>query len=111
VPDLAGPRVEHMPRMVRAWARHTGARGPIVTVPAPGPFGKALRDGTLLPRPGAHLGTQTYDEWLGRNPVVDPTRTGRRPVTRGNYPDPSPHGLPTTHTPQVPRGWTAPSQG
>lgn len=64
VPDLAGPRVEHMPRMVRAWARHTGARGPIVTVPAPGPFGKALRDGTLLPKPGADLGTQTYDEWL-----------------------------------------------
>lgn len=64
VPDLAGPRVEHMPRMVRAWAKRTGARGPIVTVPAPGPFGRALRDGTLLPKAGADLGTQTFDEWL-----------------------------------------------
>jgi hypothetical protein len=27
-------------------------------------MGRAQRDGSLLPRPGAILGTQTFDEWI-----------------------------------------------
>jgi hypothetical protein len=36
----------------------------VLEVPLPGGFGKALRDGTVLPGPGAKLGTRTFEEWL-----------------------------------------------
>jgi len=62
--DLAGPREERMARLSRRWARASGRRGPVLEVPVPGPWGRALRDGTLLPKPGAEIGTQTFDEWL-----------------------------------------------
>jgi uncharacterized protein YbjT (DUF2867 family) len=68
VAELAGPREESLSHMVRAAARATGKRGPILGVPAPGPGGTAMRDGTLLPdptlQPPAQLGTQTFDQWL-----------------------------------------------
>jgi len=68
VAELAGPREESLSHMVRAAARATGKRAPVIGIPAPGPGGKAMRDGTLLPdpalRPPAQLGTQTFDEWL-----------------------------------------------
>jgi len=68
VAELAGPREENLARMVRAAARATGKRAPVLGVPAPGPGGRAMRDGTLLPdptlQPPAHLGIQTFDEWL-----------------------------------------------
>jgi len=62
--DLAGPHIEQMPHMVRAYAKATGKRGPIITIPAPGPFGKALRDGTILPKGEVTLGRQSFAEWL-----------------------------------------------
>jgi len=68
VAELAGPREENLARMVRAAARATGKRAPILAVPAPGPAGTAMRNGTLLPdptlNPPAQLGRQTFDEWL-----------------------------------------------
>jgi len=68
VAELAGPREESLSRMVRAAARATGKRAPVLAVPAPGPGGKAMRDGTLLPdptlQPPARLGRQTFDEWV-----------------------------------------------
>jgi uncharacterized protein YbjT (DUF2867 family) len=68
VAELAGPREESLSRMVRDAARATGKRSPVLGIPAPGPGGKAMRDGTLLPdptlQPPAQLGTQTFDEWL-----------------------------------------------
>lgn len=68
VAELAGPRVERLARMVRAYAAAIGKRGPIIEVPLPGQAGKALRDGTLLPDPTLHppaqLGRQTFDEWI-----------------------------------------------
>lgn len=68
VAELAGPKVENMARMVRAYAAATGKRGPILEIPLPGATGKSMRDGTLLPdptlNPPAQLGTQTFDEWL-----------------------------------------------
>ena len=68
VAELAGPREENLARMVRAAARATGKRAPVLGVPAPGPGGRAMRDGTLLPdptlQPPAQLGIQTFDEWL-----------------------------------------------
>lgn len=64
VTELAGPREQNLARMVRAYARATGRPGPIIQVPAPGPGGKVMRDGTLLPGAGAQLGKQTFDEWI-----------------------------------------------
>ena len=64
VEDLAGPRVEQMTDMVRAYGTAVGKRGVLVTVPLPGGFGKAMRDGTTLAGPGADLGRQTFDEWI-----------------------------------------------
>ena len=64
VADLAGPRVEQMTDMVRAYGAAVGKRGLLVTVPLPGGFGKAMRDGTTLAGPGADLGRQTFDEWI-----------------------------------------------
>jgi len=68
VAELAGPREENLARMVRDAAHATGKRSPVLGIPAPGPGGKAMRDGTLLPdptlQPPAQLGKQTFDEWL-----------------------------------------------
>lgn len=64
VADLAGPRVERMSDLVRRWAAATGRRGRVLEVPLPGAYGRAMRDGTLLARPGSDLGVQTFDEWL-----------------------------------------------
>ena len=62
--ELAGPREESMPDMVRRYARATGLRVPVLTMPLPGGWGRAMRDGTLLGDPDARLGTQTFDAWL-----------------------------------------------
>lgn len=70
VPDLAGPRVERMADMVRRTAAASGVRGLIVEVPIPGAYGRAMRDGTLLARPGADIGAQTFDEWVVAVPVA-----------------------------------------
>lgn len=71
VPDLAGPREEHMPEMIRAYAGATGHTGRIPAVTLPGAFGRAMRDGSVLPGPGAVLGRQTFSEWIAdMRPVV-----------------------------------------
>lgn len=66
VRDLAGPEELRMVDMVRAYARATGRRGRVLAVPLPGGFGRALRDGTVLPGPDADRGTQTFSAWLHR---------------------------------------------
>lgn len=63
-PDFAGPREESLVDMVRAWARAVGRSSRIVPVNLPGEFGRAQRDGSLLPGPDAELGIQTFDEWV-----------------------------------------------
>ncbi|KLU08601.1 SDR family oxidoreductase [Kocuria sp. SM24M-10] len=64
VPDLAGPREERMAELSRRWAAATGVRGRVLELPVPGRFGRALRDGTLLARPGSQHGEQTFEQWL-----------------------------------------------
>lgn len=65
--ELAGPREESLARMVRSYARSIGHRGWIPAVPLPGPGGRAQRDGSLLPKSAAVIGTQTFDDWLAAN--------------------------------------------
>jgi uncharacterized protein YbjT (DUF2867 family) len=62
--ELAGPREESMPDLVRRYVHAIGRRIPVVAVPVPGGFGRALRDGSLLPGPDAVLGSQAFDAWL-----------------------------------------------
>jgi uncharacterized protein YbjT (DUF2867 family) len=63
-PDLAGPREEDMPDLVRRYLNATGKRRPVMRVTLPGAIGRVMRDGGLLPAPGTRLGIQTFDQWL-----------------------------------------------
>lgn len=62
--ELAGPREEALEQMVLDYARAIGSRGWIPIVSLPGSFGRAQRDGTLLPRGDVLLGEQTFPAWL-----------------------------------------------
>jgi uncharacterized protein YbjT (DUF2867 family) len=62
--DFGGPREESLVEMVRAYAKASGRSARIVPVNLPGEFGKAQREGWLLPGPDAVLGSQTFAEWL-----------------------------------------------
>ena len=70
VPHIAGPEPMRVADMVRQYLQHTGRAARVLELPLPGAFGRAMRDGTLLPGPGARLGRVTYGEWL--------EHTGRR---------------------------------
>jgi uncharacterized protein YbjT (DUF2867 family) len=63
--DLAGPREENMADLARRWLKANGKATRVIQFPLPGGFGRALRDGTLLPAPGtADLSAVTVDDWL-----------------------------------------------
>ncbi|MET4589319.1 NAD(P)H-binding protein [Arthrobacter sp. 754] len=62
--DMGGPGKELLANLARAYVRKTGRRKLVVQVPAPGPVGKAMRKGYLLPGPAAAVGRQTFDQWL-----------------------------------------------
>lgn len=66
VPDLAGPREEFMPDLVRRYARATGRRNPVVSVTLPGASGRAMRTGGLLAQHDARRTTETFEHWLER---------------------------------------------
>ncbi len=63
-PEIAGPEVLRVAEMARAHLRRAGRPARVLEVALPGGFGRAMRDGTLLAGPAAHLGRQTYGEWL-----------------------------------------------
>ena len=67
--DLAGPREESLVEMIRAYARAIGRRGWIPAVSLPGGFGRAMRDGSMLPGAEADLGTETYADWIAALPA------------------------------------------
>jgi len=79
--EIAGPREESLVDMMRRWAAATGRRGWMPAVALPGRFGKAQRDGSLLPtdtiegsagglgtvdRGTVDRGTETFADWLRR---------------------------------------------
>lgn len=66
VQDLAGPKEEWMPQLFAQYLAKQNQSPKIIEVPLPGAMGKAMRDGGILPGPGARLGTESYTEWLGR---------------------------------------------
>lgn len=65
--EVAGPREEHLPDLVRRWFAATGVGGRVVGVPLPGATGRAFTDGTLCPHEVVGRGP-TFDEWLAARP-------------------------------------------
>ena len=65
-PDLAGPQEWRMARMLRTILHAKQQRRGVIEVPMPGGFGRALRDGTILPGPDAEIDPITLEEWLKR---------------------------------------------
>lgn len=64
LPDLGGPRTEQLKSLVAAYLAKTQQKKRIVPLPLPGPMGKAMRNGSLIPAPGSAVGRQTFLEWL-----------------------------------------------
>ncbi|MBK0418254.1 NAD(P)H-binding protein [Leucobacter sp. CSA1] len=64
--DLGGPCEESLVEMVRGYARASGAGRLVIPINLGGAFGRAQRDGSLLPEPDALRGTETFAEWLVR---------------------------------------------
>jgi uncharacterized protein YbjT (DUF2867 family) len=66
--DLGGPQEEDLFEMVSRWAKHTGSKTRLVTVPLPGRAGQAIKAGGLLVPDGLRRG-RTFDEWLAEQPT------------------------------------------
>ncbi|MDQ0733142.1 SDR family oxidoreductase [Arthrobacter sp. B1I2] len=64
IPDLGGPRKEQLKGLVAAYLAKTQQKKRIVPLRVPGPMGKAMRKGELIPAPGSAVGRQTFLEWL-----------------------------------------------
>jgi uncharacterized protein YbjT (DUF2867 family) len=64
VTDLGGPEEAELADLVRRWLAATGQRKRVLRVPLPGSSGRRMRDGSVLPGPGADRGRQTFAEWL-----------------------------------------------
>jgi len=62
--DLAGPEEIRMAQLARAVFAHRGERRRVLEVPLPGGFGRALRDGDVLPGPDAEFAGPTLEQWL-----------------------------------------------
>ena len=64
VPDIAGPAVQSLSDLSRAWRRHAGRRLFPIPAPIPGKLGRALREASLC-NPEAATDGPTFAEWLG----------------------------------------------
>lgn len=63
-PDLAGPDEIAMAELLREILRARGERPRVLEVPLPGGFGRALRDGSILPGPEAEIRGPSAAEWI-----------------------------------------------
>lgn len=66
-PELAGPREESVVDMTRRLIRRRGQHRLVLPVRLPGPPGKAMANGALLPQHPGPRGRQTYADWLASN--------------------------------------------
>lgn len=65
--EVCGPEEAEMTDLVRQRLRGRGERALVVPVPFPG-AAQAVRDGALLPGPGARVVGPTFDEWAAQHP-------------------------------------------
>ena len=63
-PDVAGPEELRMAELARAVRAGRGERGRVFELPLPGGFGRAIRDGSILPGEGARLLGPRFEEWI-----------------------------------------------
>jgi hypothetical protein len=54
-----------MAELLRAVSAARGRAARVIELPLPGGFGRALRDGAVLPGPEAQIDPVTVEEWLG----------------------------------------------
>jgi uncharacterized protein YbjT (DUF2867 family) len=77
MPELAGPRQERMPDMVRRLVRTRGQHRLVIPVTLPGAVGKAMAGGGLLPAGDGPRGRQTFDQWLATGGAIGPAGAAR----------------------------------
>lgn len=61
---VAGPEILTLRALARSWQAATGAHGPQLPVPLPGPAGRALRQGRLTCADPDVRGRRTFEEWV-----------------------------------------------
>jgi uncharacterized protein YbjT (DUF2867 family) len=64
VPDIGGPRVEHLPDLARQLVKHRGLRKTVIGLRMPGKAGRGMNSPDQLPGPGAVLRGPTFTDWL-----------------------------------------------
>jgi uncharacterized protein YbjT (DUF2867 family) len=65
VPDLAGPQVETLSELAKAWQAHTARRHLLpLRIPSIGKAGRAMRDGALTAPEAANGEGPTFAQWL-----------------------------------------------
>ena len=62
--EMGGPEEHDMPDLVRQVAEARDVRARVMAVKMPGSAGKAMADGSLIPKNPWRVGTQTFSEWL-----------------------------------------------
>jgi uncharacterized protein YbjT (DUF2867 family) len=70
--EVAGPEILTVTELARAWMRAVPRRRPLVPIPLPGKFGRALRAGALT-GPSVRYGTGTFSEWLRADRTAGPS--------------------------------------
>ncbi len=65
VRELGGPEVRDAADLARGYLAVRGG-GRVLALPVPGPFGRAIRAGNMLPAADAPRGTVTWEQWLAR---------------------------------------------
>jgi uncharacterized protein YbjT (DUF2867 family) len=70
--EIAGPKEEHVPDMVRRLIRRRGSRRVLLAVRMPGAAGRAIANGALLPGDDGLRGEQDFAQWL-----IKPDEEGR----------------------------------
>ena len=64
--EIGGPEEHDMPDLVRQVAEAKDVRSRVIAVKLPGAAGRAMTDGSLIPKNPWRVGTQTFDEWLSQ---------------------------------------------
>jgi hypothetical protein len=111
--DLGGPEEAELADLVRRYLTATGQRRRVLRVPLPGAAGRRLREGVLVPGPGADRGRQTFDEWLRQAPALSGARgpAGRsrrtRPAACTRRSARRRHGMSSSSSPAPRPPWTA----
>lgn len=62
--EIAGPEIFRIDELAKRYVRETGGTVEIEIDPAATYFGAPLTDTTLLPGPGVHIQTITFEDWL-----------------------------------------------